>query len=117
MHYNKKVTRYHLSSNPVFKNSTIFLYDVEKNNTQLVARLYFEPNNRVTLTPHRFENGVPVVYYHQRDWAMIVDLLRNESPLYFWAYVSNGVTISNAMLNTDSTEPVGEGEIPNPNIV
>lgn len=117
MHYNKKVTRYYLGINPIFRGyTTIFLYGEENNNTQLVARFYFEPDNKAVLTPHRFENGCPVIYYYQRDWAMIVDLLRNEGPLWFWAFVSDGVTIANSVLSTQYTEPVGEGEMPNPQI-
>ncbi|GEM_PF-930033 len=117
MHYNKQVKSYSLSSNPVFKLYTIFLYGEENNRTPLVARLYFELDSKTSLTPHRVESGVPVISYYQWEWPRIVDLLRNENPLWFWAVISDDGNIANASLGTRGLEPVGEGEITNPNIV
>jgi hypothetical protein len=47
-----------------------------------------------------------VLYYQYNDMANIVDMLRNESPVYF-IHVPTGS--NNSRLSTGS-EPVGEGE-------
>jgi hypothetical protein len=110
MHYNKKVTGYYYGINPVFPGyTTIFLYG-EAGKADLVGRLYFEPDNKTVLTPHRFENGCPVLYFRHNDMSLLIDMLRNESAIWLWAYVSDGINIANAMLSTDYTEPAGKGK-------
>ncbi|MEE6185780.1 hypothetical protein [Niabella digestorum] len=109
MNYNKQITRYYWSINPIFRMySTIFLYG-PINGSELIGRLYFEDDNAPTLTPHRFENNCLVLFFRWRDMPYIIDMLRNESPLWLWAYI-NGDKIENATISTDA-EPVGEGEL------
>lgn len=109
MHYRSRVTRYYCGINPVFTNTTaIVLF----NEDSLAGRLYFEPNKQRSLTPHRFEDGCPVLYFYQEMMPQIIDLLRNEAPMWLWAYVINETQINNAVLSTDYYEPVGEGEAP-----
>jgi hypothetical protein len=45
------------------------------------------------------------VYYHKDDWEAIIDILRNEKPVYFHFYDGG-----NAAQIYTGTEPVGEGE-------
>lgn len=49
-----------------------------------------------------------IMYYSKVDLSNIVDMLRNEKPIYF-IYMSTGT--NNSRLSTGS-EPVGEGELP-----
>lgn len=44
--------------------------------------------------------------YHRADYPNILDMLRNEKPLFIWINPSNKI----GGIATDSTEPVGEGE-------
>jgi hypothetical protein len=58
------------------------------------------PDNR-----KRTEKNVFDVYYHTADWGAIIDLLRNETPVYF-----NYHETSNAAQIYTGDEPVGEEE-------
>lgn len=44
--------------------------------------------------------------FHKTDYPNIVDMLRNESPLFIWINPTNKI----GGIATESTEPVGEGE-------
>jgi len=44
--------------------------------------------------------------YYKGDYLNIVDMLRNEQPLFIWINPENLI----GGIATDSTEPVGEGE-------
>jgi hypothetical protein len=44
--------------------------------------------------------------FHKDDYANLVDMLRNEKPLFMWINPANLI----GGIATDSTEPVGEGE-------
>ena len=44
--------------------------------------------------------------FHKSDYQNIVDLLRNESPLFIWMNETNLI----GGIATDELEPVGEGE-------
>lgn len=58
------------------------------------------PDNRKRTNQNIFD-----VYYHASYWQPIVDLLRNETPVYF-----NYSDTSNAAQIYTGNEPVGEGE-------
>jgi hypothetical protein len=47
------------------------------------------------------------LYYHLSDFAHVIDLLRNEKPVY-WDFVGSGGGNENAIRT--SVEPQGEGE-------
>lgn len=59
------------------------------------------PDNRKRANQNTFD-----IYYHMDAWAAIVDILRNESPVYF-----NFSDTSNAAQIYSGSEPVGEGEL------
>jgi len=48
------------------------------------------------------------LYYHLQNFSHILDLLRNEKPLYY-SFVGSGPGNENGVKTT--TEPVGEGEV------
>ena len=58
------------------------------------------PDNRKRPNQNIFD-----VYYHIDDWEAIIDLLRNETPVYF-----NYSDTSNAAQIYTGNEPVGEEE-------
>lgn len=58
------------------------------------------PDNRKRLNQNIFD-----VYYHVSFWEPVLDVLRNESPVYF-----NFSDTSNAAQIYTGNEPVGEGE-------
>lgn len=70
------------------------------------AILWFHPDG-ATLPQNGKRSGQNVfdVYYHQRDWQALIDLLRNESPVHF-AYSEP----SNAAQIYTGAEPVGDAE-------
>ena len=51
-------------------------------------------------------NGHIRLSFRKEDYPDIVDMLRNESPLFVWINPDNNI----GGIATDSTEPVGEGE-------
>jgi len=70
------------------------------------ANLYFIPE-RGELKPNRKRPGMDFfdIYYFNRSWAPMVDLLRNEKPCYFYFIEpQNWATIKSAL------EEVGEEE-------
>ena len=71
-----------------------------------VATLWFHPDD-ATLPNNEKTQGQDSfrVYYHLRDWASMLDMLRNESPVYF-----NYSDTANAAQILTGNEPVGEEE-------
>ena len=71
------------------------------------AILWFLPE-RSTLPDNKKRPGQDVfdVYYHMDAWAPIIDVLRNEKPVYF----NYNDTANTAQMYTGK-EPVGEGEL------
>ena len=70
------------------------------------AILWFHPDD-TTLPDNQKRSGEDVfdIYYNMRDWEAIIDVLRNESPIYF----NYSETHKAAQMYTGS-EPVGEEE-------
>ena len=72
----------------------------------IIAGLYFH-NDSSTMpdSDHLPDTGQPMLHYPVSDFANVIDLLRNESPVYYrevggWSMGSITTTM----------EPVGEGE-------
>jgi len=77
----------------------IVLYDTA--NTQ-IANLYFGVDNSTPPSSSYVGNRYRF-YYRSRDWPGVVDMLRNEKPLYIHWFTTSGYVGTSA-------EPVGEGE-------
>lgn len=80
------------------------LYIQVYNDGQYVGSMTFRtaslPDNELD------HNGHIRLSYMKEDYPNILDLLRNESPLFIWINPDNKI----GGIATDSTEPVGEGE-------
>jgi len=85
-------------------NSRINLYD---ENSQRVASILFSESIN---EPWTANSGVALLYFPREEYANFVDMLRNESPVWFWP-PSGGV--NNLQSTVGSTyEAVGEeGEV------
>ena len=67
---------------------------------------FFTQDDDVALDPaEKFPSGVYGMHYRYADFPVVIDMLRNESPVYL---IYNGA--ANTRLSTTS-EPVGEGEV------
>ncbi len=75
-----------------------------KRGTTYVGDLFFHPDN-AALPADQLSDGHIVLNYHLRDFANILDLLRNEKPLYLWYHGANS---DNGLWSGD--EPIGEAE-------
>lgn len=71
---------------------------------QYVASLFFYADS-AALPTDSLTDGQIALFYRLRDFANIMDLLRNEKPLYVWY---SGPNDSNGLWTGD--EPVGEAE-------
>jgi len=93
----KKVTK------PYSYRAIIALWD----DKGLIGALYFH-NDPDTMpdADHLPDTGQPMSHYPIEDFSRILDILRNEEPVYYHQ-LSNWPTM--AWLRT-SSEPVGEGE-------
>jgi hypothetical protein len=80
----------------------IWLY----NKGKPIGNLYFHPNGS-TLPEDTMSVGQAMLFYHLEDFKNIIDLLRNEKPMYLF-YAGSGPGFENAIM-TDP-ELVGEGE-------
>jgi hypothetical protein len=67
-----------------------------------IGQLIFLPDGK-TLPPDSATN----LYYHLSNYPHVIDLLRNEKPVY-WHFVGTGGGNENAIRT--SVEPQGEGE-------
>jgi hypothetical protein len=71
---------------------------------KFIGQLVFKADG-ATLPADAMVSGQVNIYYHLQDFANIVDMLRNEKPMYLlWA----GPTSENGVKTT--AEPVGEAE-------
>ncbi len=75
-----------------------------KRGATYVADLFFHSDN-AALPADQLADGHISLNYRQSDFANILDLLRNEKPLYLWY---TGPNNSNGLWTGD--EPVGEAE-------
>ena len=83
-----------------FQHRFVQLYQDET----LVGTITFDDFDAVpenTAAPNRIN-----LKMHSQDYPQVVDLLRNEAPLFIWMNPDNGI----GGLSTNAEEPVGEGE-------
>jgi hypothetical protein len=71
-----------------------------------IGQLQFYPDGS-QLPADKMSNGQVNLYYHLEDFENIVDLLRNEKPMYL-IWTGSGAGWENAIMTT--SEPVGEAE-------
>ena len=74
-----------------------------KNGTRQFAQLVFERNGDPLP-----DDTADALYYHHDDLPMILDLLRNEKPMYL-LFNGSGTGFENGIKTT--AEPVGEEEL------
>ena len=97
-----KSYRVYLTNGPNFAFGAILLYNTEG---QYFARISCLATN--ASQPTQGSNGIYYLHYPRDQYQDIIDLLRNEGPVYLWPQTD---TFPYASLGT-SPEPVGEGEL------
>jgi hypothetical protein len=73
---------------------------------RFIGQLVFMPDGSA-LPPDAMAGGQAQLYYHHEDFANVMDLLRNEQPMYL-LFSGSGPGFENGIKTTP--EPVGEGE-------
>jgi hypothetical protein len=98
-----KVARYtyHLFSSRDADDLVVYLYD---EHADIVGQLAFVPNSQ-PLPPAKQIDGKHMFYFRCSRFPEVIDMLRNEGPIYL--HWKDG---SNSTLSTEY-EPVGEGEL------
>lgn len=81
-------------------NSVILLYG----DAGYLGGAFFSTSDEPLKPAEQFPSGVYGLYYHYRDLPGIIDMLRNEKPVFL---IFNGE--QNTRIST-TAEPVGEGE-------
>lgn len=76
-----------------------------KSSNKYIGQLIFNPNGSA-LPPDIVVNDQVYLYYHLDDYHNIIDLLRNEQPMYL-LYIGTGSGNENGIKTT--AETVGEG--------
>lgn len=71
-----------------------------------IGTLIFQPNGSV-LPPDRLSGSAAILYYYLDHYQNVIDLLRNEGPMYL-LYSGSGGGFENGIKTT--AEMVGEGE-------
>jgi hypothetical protein len=103
-HVTTKIKRYQYEyrAMPGENLAVLYLFDAEG---ESVAMLVFVDGSDPLPEPRETASGVVVQSYYRRDLAGIIDLLRNEKPVYFhWV-----PAVRLARISTEQ-EPVGEQE-------
>ncbi|MDH4155046.1 MAG: hypothetical protein OEV01_14785 [Nitrospira sp.] len=90
-------------SNQIF--ATISLFDAAGN--ALAFLKFYEPSVLQPLNEFREDLGYPVISYPSSSFAGVVDILRNEKPLYFTFFDYRPERLFGAI--GTSRESVGEG--------
>ena len=87
-----------------YSNTSVPLISLWKNGVNRnIASLAFRPNGSVL--PSDFSrDGTAYLFFHLEDFANIIDLLRNEKPMFLF-YDETAYSII-----TSTSESVGEGE-------
>jgi hypothetical protein len=94
---------YYLFSSREDATPVLFLYDA---NRAHIAYVYFKSGPQPLPSAQQLPSGKYALYYRRSALPEIIDMLRNEKPIYLH-WVPQGV--NNTRLST-SPEPVGEGE-------
>ena len=71
------------------------------------CQCYFRPDSESLPLTRKVRDKQYIAYYHESQYANLVDLLRNEKPLYFSFHVIGSRDYSGLSTNE---EPVGEAE-------
>jgi hypothetical protein len=74
---------------------------------KILGQLIFQPNGSILPADNMVDDRVSL-YYHLDDFQNVIDLLRNERPIYL-LYSGSGGGFENGIKTT--AEAVGEGEI------
>lgn len=91
---------YHCFSSRERNDIALFLYD---EHSRVIAQVLAVPDGE-PLPPAERRDGRAILYYHRAAIPQVVDLLRNESPVYLlWGEGRNTALAT-------GYEPVGEGE-------
>jgi hypothetical protein len=91
----------------VMYSSNIFVPRIWlKGGGKYIGQLIFKPNGSA-LPADNMSNGQINLYYHLDDYKNVIDLLRNEGPMYL-LYSGSGSGFENGIKTTG--EVVGEGE-------
>ena len=90
-----------LTDNPVAALAGVMLY--EAGSGRYRGRIYFHPDGNELIDPTE-SGGVITLRYNLCQLPSVIDMLRNEKPVYIYYY-----SVGNAGLKTGK-EPVGEEE-------
>lgn len=100
---NTQISKYqaviYAGDRPSLSRATILLLD---ENQSTIGILFFVADG--TLLPPNEAFGVPHGFYYMGDYAAVLDLLRNESPVYIETGGKTDVSISTR------AEPIGDGD-------
>lgn len=77
-----------------------------KGGGKYIGQLIFQPDG-TSLPPDKMANGQANLYYHLENFETVVDVLRNEKPMYL-LFSGSGPGFENGIKTTE--EPLGEGE-------
>jgi hypothetical protein len=99
-HEIKRYTYYVFSSRNALADTTLLFYDA----TSYIGSAFFYETTDALPAAEKFPSGVIGLHYHRTDLPILIDVLRNESPVYL---VYDGPL--NSRIST-SQEPVGEYE-------
>jgi len=67
----------------------------------------FKPDSVNLPQQYQGSDGIYRVFYHRSGLSDVIDVLRNEKPVYFHYWFPDG---QNTHIGTSASEPVGEGE-------
>jgi hypothetical protein len=79
-----------------------------KNGPEFIGQCLFLPNTTPTLPADNLVNGQAQLHYRVDNFQHVLDVLRNEKPVYL-LYAGSGPGFENAIRTGD--EPVGPGDI------
>ncbi|HSJ55320.1 MAG TPA: hypothetical protein VLC52_16380 [Anaerolineae bacterium] len=97
----KRYAYYNFSSRDTSIAQTVILLYGESG---YVGAAYFSTEDEPLRPAEKFEGGIYGLYYDYQELQIIIDMLRNEKPIYL---IYNGA--QNTRLST-TEEPAGEGE-------
>ena len=100
-HEIKRYTYYVFSSRNTLSDSTLLFYDAS--NSYIGGAFFYETTDQLP-PAEKFPSGVIGLSFHRTDLPTLIDVLRNESPVYL---IYDGPL--NSRIST-SQEPVGEYE-------
>jgi hypothetical protein len=94
--------QYGFFNNAAYHNKRMLAYLYQNDNR--IATIFFQDDLKA---PHTDRHGQICIYYRMEDLHSVIDMLRNEKPIFL--HYKETSKITQAFLTT-SKEPVGEGE-------